>query len=383
MIQQPRQIVLQLHSERVNYLKNQVEASLKPYRLLVFVTLLGAFLAPQSQVSANTQAGMPLLFPETGHTLAYSFREFFEQQGGLPIFGLPLTEVFVENGLPVQYFERARLEWHAQLPGVEGGHLGRWAALGRERELPFQPQTAQNLKPGFTFFAESSHSVNEVFLRFWQENGGLTTFGYPISAEFTEENSAEAKSYTVQYFERARFEYHPENPGGKRVLLGHLGREYLAKAQIPEWASQPVISAKWAWDDIRPTRVRIPRIGVDTGVVETGFSYKEWDVPRYTAAHYWPVSAFPNTVGNIIISGHVGYKDIIFNHLPEVQIGDEIFVTASDQNWRYLVKEVHTLTPDEIWVMNPTPTETLTLITCVPIGVYSHRLVVRAVPAQE
>jgi LPXTG-site transpeptidase (sortase) family protein len=36
------------------------------------------------------------------------------------------------------------------------------------------------------------------------------------------------------------------------------------------------------------------------------------------------------------------------------------------------------VTPDHLEVMEPTPEETLTLITCVPDGVYSHRLVVTA-----
>ncbi len=82
--------------------------------LLVIVTLWPA------SAEANTQAGKPVFFRETGHTLAYSFREFFDWQGGLPIFGFPITEVFVEDGRPVQYFERARLEWHAGIGDATG-----------------------------------------------------------------------------------------------------------------------------------------------------------------------------------------------------------------------------------------------------------------------
>lgn len=83
--------------------------------LLILLLILGATALPPAQVAANTQAGTPMLFGETGHTLAYAFREFYDRQGGLSIFGLPLTEVFVEDGRPVQYFERARFEWHATL----------------------------------------------------------------------------------------------------------------------------------------------------------------------------------------------------------------------------------------------------------------------------
>src|SRR5687767_15081052 len=78
--------------------------------MLALLVLSLTVIAP---ASANTQAGTPVLFTETGHTLAYNFREFWSSRGGLPTFGYPLTEVFVEDGRPVQYFERARLEWHA------------------------------------------------------------------------------------------------------------------------------------------------------------------------------------------------------------------------------------------------------------------------------
>ncbi|HEY1016676.1 MAG TPA: sortase, partial [Herpetosiphonaceae bacterium] len=101
--------------------------------MMVLLALLALF-APSGPAgdargaAANTKAGAPLLYKETGHTLAYGFRQFWESNGGLPVFGYPLTEVFVEDGRPVQYFERARLEWHASLGLVLAGHLGRWAA---------------------------------------------------------------------------------------------------------------------------------------------------------------------------------------------------------------------------------------------------------------
>lgn len=348
-------------------------------RTLLITLFLGSLLwLPPVPAHANTRAGNPVFFPETGHTLAYNFREFYDRQGGLPIFGFPITEVFIEDGRPVQYFERARFEWHAEAMQVLAGHLGRWAAQGREASQPFQPLATPPATG--SFFTETKHSLSGAFLSFWQNNGGLPTFGYPISEPFTERNEQDGQSYTVQYFERARFEFHPDQPARYQVLLGHLGRQYLATSPAPEWATQPVKSAKQAWAGIRPTQIRIPRIGVNTEIVGMGYSAGEWDVPRYTAAHYWPISAYPNTTGNIVIAGHVGYRGIIFNKLPQVKEGDEILVTTANQERRYIVREVLTLLPSETWVMNPTSSETLTLITCVPIGVYSHRLIVRATP---
>lgn len=347
--------------------------------LLVALLLIAIAAVPPAPLAANTRAGTPVLFPETGHTLAYGFREFYERQGGLPIFGLPLTEVFVEDGRPVQYFERARLEWHGNLGQTQAGHLGRWAAEALAGHPAFAPVEAP--PPGSVRFAETGHSLGGAFYEYWRANGGLATFGYPISEAFEEQSAQDSKAYTVQYFERARFELHPESPPAYRVQLGHLGRQLLAARPAPEWATRPVAAASQAWEGLRPSRVRLPRLGVDTAVVSAGFTLGQWDVPRHTAVHYWPIAGYPGTVGNIIIAGHVGYRGEIFNRLPGVQPGDEVLVSAGSQERRYVVREVLTLLPEETWVMAPTRDEVLTLITCVPIGVYTHRLIVRATPA--
>jgi LPXTG-site transpeptidase (sortase) family protein len=343
---------------------------------LLACVLFAALFAPI--VEANTEAGRPIRFRETGHTLAYSFRVFFDRNGGLPIFGLPISEVFIEDGRPVQYFERARLEWHAVFAQVQAGHLGRWAAQGYAEHPAFV--SVASAGPEQIFFAPTGHTLGNPFAKFWQEHGGLNVFGYPISEPFEEVSSADGQMYLVQYFERARFEYHPELPPAYQVSLGHLGRQYLAAHPAPEWALSPVASANEAWNAVRPTRVHIPSVGVDTEIVEGGFSFGVWDVPRYTAIHYWPVAAVPGTAGNIVLAGHVGYRGIIFNKLPNTKVGDEVFVTVAGQDRRYIVQEVLTLLPQDTWVMQPTAEETLTLITCVPIGVYTHRLIVRAIP---
>src|SRR5947208_940871 len=73
------------------------------------------------------------------------------------------------------------------------------------------------------YFPETKHTVSGVFWKYWQEHGGLAQQGYPISEEFTEVNDLDNKPYTVQYFERAVFEKHPENKPPYDVLLSQLG----------------------------------------------------------------------------------------------------------------------------------------------------------------
>jgi peptidoglycan/xylan/chitin deacetylase (PgdA/CDA1 family) len=75
-------------------------------------------------------------FPETGHNVGSAFLVFFEQAGGAKTLGLPISEEVEENGRPVQWFERARLEWWPELgPGrqVQYGLIGQdYLAVARD-----------------------------------------------------------------------------------------------------------------------------------------------------------------------------------------------------------------------------------------------------------
>lgn len=76
---------------------------------------------------------------------------------------------------------------------------------------------------GCRSFTETGKSVCGRFLQYWQANGGLAQQGLPLSGEFTEVSDLNGKPYTVQYFERAVFEAHPENQPPFDVLLSQLG----------------------------------------------------------------------------------------------------------------------------------------------------------------
>src|SRR6476659_8771030 len=69
------------------------------------------------------------------------------------------------------------------------------------------------------FFAETGHTVRGRFLDYWNTHGGLAQQGYPISDELSEVSPTDGGTYTVQYFERAVFEKHPEKAPPYDVLL--------------------------------------------------------------------------------------------------------------------------------------------------------------------
>jgi hypothetical protein len=89
---------------------------------------------------------------------------------------------------------------------------------------------ALSRQPGCQTFPETGKQVCGVFLAYWKEHGALPQQGFPLTNEFKEVSEVDGKTYTVQYFERAVFEHHPENKPPHDVLLSLLGNfEYNRK----------------------------------------------------------------------------------------------------------------------------------------------------------
>jgi hypothetical protein len=178
-------------------------------------------------------------FAETGHNLAGVFRAYWEAHGGLAQFGYPRTEPVREVNAAdgkvylAQYFERNRFEYHPEFAGgpyeVELGLLGNEQTAARRAagEGAFN-RFGDAHYPGGVYFPQTGHNLRNSFQTYWEQHGGLAIYGYPISEEFEERSPTDGKTYVVQYFERNRFEWHPENKGTPyEVLLGLLGNTLL------------------------------------------------------------------------------------------------------------------------------------------------------------
>jgi len=203
-------------------------------------------------------------FPDTGHHVSNrsGFLDFWRSSGQMTTLGFPLTEEIDENGRIVQYFERGRLEYHPEQAGtpyqVQLGLLGREATAGRV----FDPAAPAD---GARFFPETQHNLYGKFLIYWEKRGGVARFGLPISEEMDEASPSDGQVRRTQYFERARFEYHPEDMDGfyrqqeayngitlatlHEVVLGDLGRQVIqscpylltpmpALANVPSWSPE-------------------------------------------------------------------------------------------------------------------------------------------------
>ncbi len=204
---------------------------------------VGATTQTQATSSSTAAVAAPYYFAETGHYLSGRFREYWEANGGLFVFGFPLTKVYDEVSTDgkiykTQYFERARFEYHPENVAPYDVLLtlvGNEVTDNRRSEQPFL--RVNNPNNGQAYFNETGHTLSGDFLAFWRQYGGLQNFGFPLSEPFTETSAVNGNTYTVQYFERGRWEAHPEIADPKfKVLLGLMGLERMNRIGVPEYA---------------------------------------------------------------------------------------------------------------------------------------------------
>lgn len=208
-------------------------------RHLLALALLLALLTLSYPPPAAAQPSGVRCFQETGHCIAGQLATFWASNGGLSVFGLPISPLLdlEANGrtLHVQWFERARLELHPDQPppyAVQLGQLGLETLQGAGWVWQNFPQDAD--AADCQRFAETGHLVCAPILSMWQNHGlqldgrpgytaaeSLALFGLPISG-LQSETLENGQTYQVQWFERARFEIHPGETE-PRVLLGRLG----------------------------------------------------------------------------------------------------------------------------------------------------------------
>jgi hypothetical protein len=106
------------------------------------------------------------------------------------------------------------------------------------------PSSTTLAQPDTRYFPETGKAISGRFLDYWNSHGGVAQQGFPISDPLTETSDVDGKPYTVQYFERAVFEAHPENPAPYDVLLSLLGTLlYNNKYPSPPATQTPNASA--------------------------------------------------------------------------------------------------------------------------------------------
>ncbi len=213
-------------------------------RFFAFVAILSAFLTGLAGAQP-ARAAEQQCFAQTKQCIEGRFLQFWRDNGGLPVFGYPITAAREERNSDTgktyltQWFERNRFEYHPENRAPYDVLLGR---LGedelRSEGLRWQEFMSTQREESCLWFAETRQRLcddSAPFKTYWESHGlqdralnayqrSLALFGMPLSSPQPETNAA-GDTVVTQWFERARFEYHPNNPAGFRVLLGLLGGE--------------------------------------------------------------------------------------------------------------------------------------------------------------
>jgi hypothetical protein len=217
--------------------------------------------------TATAQAGTRT-FPETGKTVKGRFLEYWDTHGGLPQQGFPISEEMQEvsdtdgKTYTVQYFERAVFEAHPEFARPNDVLLSLLGVFLYQQKYPSgAPGQTPNAEANSRVFPETGKRVGGIFLEYWNTHGGLAQQGLPISDEFQEVSDLNGQTYKVQYFERAVFEFHPENAPPFNVLLSQLGTfRYRAKYLTP---STPTV-APTTPTPVPPAATPVPPLPTNT-----------------------------------------------------------------------------------------------------------------------
>jgi sortase A len=98
---------------------------------------------------------------------------------------------------------------------------------------------------------------------------------------------------------------------------------------------------------------------------------------KFAVGHF-EGTALPGEKGNFAVAGHRSYTySQYFNRLDELNVGDDIVVKTKKGEFTYKVYEKKVVEPTEVSVLDKTKDATITLVTCTPIRVATHRLIVK------
>jgi sortase A len=155
-----------------------------------------------------------------------------------------------------------------------------------------------------------------------------------------------------------------EPPQRRAKLLPYVTSAMADPAPVDEFIAPrqgaiaaPIVGAP------QPIRLLIPALELDTPVREVFVIDGAWEVADY-AAGYLHGTGMPGEKGNAVLAGHAGLRGAVFRDLGSLVAGDDILIDAAGWRYRYRVRESKSVLPTQIDVLDPTPSATLTLMTC-------------------
>jgi peptide/nickel transport system substrate-binding protein len=363
-------------------------------RVALYLTVIGAMCASIVPAGARVASAQGTSRTINGHVVAARFLEVWSSQGteqnNVYVNGLPITDRRAEISLTdgksydTQWFERARYEAHPENKApydVLLGLLGVTLTEGRGVVDPATKQVRNAADAAFVgidkpadangstkvWFQETRHSVSGKILEYWNKYGGLQQFGFPLSEQFAEISATDGKTYTVQYFERNRFELHPEKAAPYEVELGLLGvqqykLEPIAADKLPFAPPKGVTSKK---DTLVAVTAQEPGslMGIEEGTVTAirhlhlitfndALIYGD-DKENYFPLAPWYVPTVENGGATFVGTGADRHLVVKFKLRPGLKWSDGVELTSNDVVFSYkFTLDDHNTDPTEFLKMS-------------------------------
>jgi sortase A len=121
-------------------------------------------------------------------------------------------------------------------------------------------------------------------------------------------------------------------------------------------------------------RIQVPAIEVDAPVVQ-GDGWEQ--LKKVVAQHIGTPN--PGESGNIVLSGHNDIYGEVFRYLDRLKPGDKVILFTNQRQYTYVITGTQMVEPTAVEVMAPTPDARVTLISCHPYLIDTHRIVVSAI----
>lgn len=112
-----------------------------------------------------------------------------------------------------------------------------------------------------------------------------------------------------------------------------------------------------------PHRLVVPKLNLDTPIKRVFVVDGVWEVADY-AAGFMNGTALPGDAGNTVLAGHAGLRGAVFRDLGQLALGDELFLDAGDWRFHYRVREITSVWPNQVEVLDSHGRAELTLMTC-------------------
>jgi sortase A len=170
-------------------------------------------------------------------------------------------------------------------------------------------------------------------------------------------------------------------PGGHTPPIGPEGAQFNfeeipvnLRAQFRDQIFLPPNISRPAPQPETPLRVIIPDLNIDEPIVQG----TDWEALKLGVGQHLNDATPAQRGSNIVLAAHNDIYGKIFQHIDQLRAGSIIRIQTQTRMYEFVVTGSEVVRPNEVRVMEPRGYTAVTLISCYPYQVNTHRYIVYA-----